>query len=999
LNLQKYLVRALLPSALLCSLHLAAQQYAADISLNGTWQTGLDRHYTADTPVPGLAQDASRPSPGTLWYRRTVQLPAGDWQQATLTLHGARFHPEVFVDGQSLGSAEGGMAPTVFLLNSPAVAPGRTITLEIALRSQKDMDQADASTVPGADLWRNDVSSSLWDDVTLHLSGTQRITQIIPFTDFAHRTLAIHFKADHTSSSSILRAEILDASGTVLAHAETPAHTSNGSVTLSLPTTLQPWSPDHPVLDHLRLTLLDGTHIEDTTTRTWSLKQFESRDKRFYLNGETIEMLGGTVVWHRFLRMPGASEFAWDTDWFDRNITTRLKSYGANTLRWHLGLPPERLLDLCDREGLMVQLEWPFFHYIAASVPSMEQQWIAWLDVAMRHPSVMIVHPWNEVGGPVTDGWKALNAILPNYPPLIVAHRDTVHIHKYWWSLFENLGLYYDSVDQFDKTAMVDEFGGNYLDFNGDPGGYPSTRESFLRFLGRDATGLEQTRAGRLEFHAESNARIAEYWRRIGAPGILPFTILGSLQDGNSWFLGDLKHPQPMPVWDELAAAFSPISLSLDVWDRNYAPGARIRVPLYLFNDTAIPATLNIELRVVDTATGSVLSRQALTRTVAPHQHPHQPAEFTLPQTIGNLRLEAVLLDPPANVTHPVISAWDIRTLTPTLPPALATARVAIDADEPELRAFLQQNHIATVALDDPTANLIVGSSATWKQLTNSSALRESLSAKLHHGVSIVLLDIGPRDLGEGYRKTLGNLEGAPVVYDPYVESADLFDGVHLTFRQLAEPESHIQPAAANHSLWNGLPTPATWIWNGLRGGLIAPAADMEVSGLSQNALLAQWKQHGADTAAISSGKPYFAYSFFGYYAFSATPQDKATQDALRARVRLLAEDAPALKDAINPNGPIEQFDLGKAFTDALHAHAQSLIPLSTCGKNLTRTEIVELSFGAASGKLILSQALTAGRLARGSAEPGFYGIRYDPAAEQFALNMLSEALTESVSF
>jgi beta-galactosidase len=886
------------------------------------------------------------------------------------------------------------MAPTVFLLSSPSVAPGHSITLEIALRSQKDMDQADASTVPGADLWRNDVSSGLWDDVTLHLSGKQRITHITPFTDYPHRTLAIHWNAEHTEASSNLRAEILDNNGTVLAHAEAPAHGSSGILSLSLPSTLQPWSPEHPVLEHLRLTLLDGANIEDTTTQTWSLKQFESRNKRFYLNGEPIEMLGGTVVWHRFLRMPGAAEVAWNTDWFDQNITGRLKSYGANTLRWHLGLPPERLLDLCDREGLMVQLEWPFFHYIAASVPSMEQQWAAWLDVAMRHPSVMIVHPWNEVGGPVTNGWQAINAILPNYPSLVVAHRDTVHIHKYWWSLFENLGLYYDSVDQFDKTTMVDEFGGNYLDFNGDPGGYPSTRESFLRFLGRDATGLEQTRPGRLEFHAESNARIAEYWRRIGAPGILPFCILGSLQDGNSWFLGDLQHPQPMPVWDALAAAFSPISVSLDVWDRNYIPGARIRVPLYLFNDTSSSATLNVELRIVDTATGDILSNQHLTRILAPHEHEHQPAEFTLPQSLGDFRLEAVLLNPPANVTHPVISSWDIRTLAPKLPPALANAHVALAAEEPELRTFLTRNKIATVALDDPSVNLIVGSSATWKTLASSSALKATLSEKLHHGASVVLLDIGPRDLGEGYRKTLGNLEGAPVVHDPYVESADLFDGVHLTFRQLAEPESHIQPAVANRTLWNGLPTPATWIWNGLRGGLIAPAADMEVSGLSQTALLAQWKQHGADTAAMNSGKPYFAYSFFGYYAFSSTPEDKATQDALRARVRLLAEDAPALKDSINPNGPIEQVDLGKAFSDAVHAHAQNLIPLSTCGKNLTRTEIVELSFGLRSGKLILSQALTAGRLTPNSNEPGLYGIRYDPAAEQFTMNMLAEAIS-----
>ena len=104
----------------------------------------------------------------------------------------------------------------------------------------------------------------------------------------------------------------------------------------------------------------------------------------------------------------------------------------------------------------------------------MREQWAAWLDVAMRHPSVVIVHPWNETDGDeLMAGWKAMNAVLASYPQMVVAHRDTLHVHKYWWSLFENLGLYYDSAQQFPQTIMVDEFGGDYLDTNGDPACIP----------------------------------------------------------------------------------------------------------------------------------------------------------------------------------------------------------------------------------------------------------------------------------------------------------------------------------------------------------------------------------------------------------------------------------------------------------------------------------------------------------------------------------------------
>jgi beta-galactosidase len=962
-----------------------------DISLNGTWQTGLERHYSATNPVPGLAQDSAKVSPGTLWYRRTVKLPSGDWQQATLTLNGARFHPSVYINGELVGSSEGGMAPIVFPLPRSAVAPGRTITLEIALLSLKQMSPEDASTVPTADLWRSNVSSGLWDDVSLHFSGSERLTSVIPFTDFAQRILTLHWRTENSVPASSVSVEVISHNGNVLAQAHNTAADPEDSIALSLPSTIQTWSPLHPNLYRLRVTLLQNGRVEDTFQSTWALKSFSTHDRRFFLNGNPIELLGGTVVWQRLLRQPDAADVAWSTDWFQRNVTGRLKSYGANTLRWHLGLPPERLLDLCDREGLMVQLEWPFFHSISASVPSMESQWTAWLTVAMRHPSVVIVHPWNEVGGSVDNGWQAINAILPDFPPLVVAHRDTIHIHKYWWSLFENLGLYYDSASQFDKTVMVDEFGGNYLDWKGDPGAYPSTRESFLRFLGPD-----QTRAERLQFQAESNARVAEYWRRIGAAGILPFCILGGPQDGSSWFLGNIHDPQPMPVWDSLAAAWSPVSLSLDVWDRNYVPGQHISVPLYLFNDTDTPVGLRTEVQLIDLSTGAVVSRTPLARSVAAHSRVELPAALQLPARTGNFRLQAVLLNPPSYDRHPVVSSWDIRALTPTPPKALAAARVALldPEDEPELRTFLRQNGIPSVPLTDPSVNLILGSAATWKSLNTSSSIHSELAQAVKHGVSIVLLDIGPRDLGEGYRaQALGSLDGAPVVRNPYAVTVNLFDGVRLTFSQLAEPESHIQRAPFNRALWAGLPPSATWLWNGLRGGLIAPAADMEVSGLSQAALIAQWQERGADPAGFGAEKSYYAYELAGYYAFSTKGEDTATENALRARVRLLAQDAPALKDVINPDAAIAMTDLAAAWRDALNASAQRLLPLSTCGKNLTRTEIVELVFAPAEGRLILSQALTAGRLVRGSSQPGPYGMRYDPAAEQFTLNMLAQAL------
>src|ERR1700729_1843754 len=157
-----HLQRMLLCIALAMPICCAAQNKdtapahaGATISLDGEWKAGLNRNYTQTLTVPGLAGDPALAAAGTLWYKRTVQLPAGDWQQAELILNGARFAPEVYVNGEKVSTSGGGMAPTVHLLRSKDVAPGHSIELEIALQSLNTLDPQDASVVPQPDRWRS----------------------------------------------------------------------------------------------------------------------------------------------------------------------------------------------------------------------------------------------------------------------------------------------------------------------------------------------------------------------------------------------------------------------------------------------------------------------------------------------------------------------------------------------------------------------------------------------------------------------------------------------------------------------------------------------------------------------------------------------------------------------------------------------------------------------------------------------------------------------------
>ncbi|HEX2948692.1 MAG TPA: glycoside hydrolase, partial [Armatimonadota bacterium] len=401
--------------------------YTSELSLNGLWETGIDRDYSTRVSVPGLAGDPAQVTPGTVWYRRTVVLPEGEWTRATLTLYGARFCPRIYVNGDLVSSSEGGMTWTHHRFAHPAVQPGETVTLEIALADLDATDPGDASRIPAADRWRSNISSSLWDAVTLRCHGDNCLTRVIPSYDLASDTLTVHWETTGDDDNYIATVEILAIDGSILAANSAPSNADQTKIPLHGACEL--WSPETPHLYRLRVTLMAGARVLDMDEFSWAPRDFRIDGKKFRLNGLPVTFRAGSFVWHRFVRDREGREIAWDTAWIEENIVRRLKAHGANGLRFHLGMPPEALLDLCDKYGLLVQAEWSFFHGMPGAKVSLLRQWRNWFDLIMRHPSIVIIHPWNETEGEELDtAFAALTEIVSDYPPLVIAHRDTLHI-------------------------------------------------------------------------------------------------------------------------------------------------------------------------------------------------------------------------------------------------------------------------------------------------------------------------------------------------------------------------------------------------------------------------------------------------------------------------------------------------------------------------------------------------------------------------------------------
>lgn len=964
---------------------------SSQLSLNGVWEMGYDRHYTDTVKVPGPAFDLSKMVDSTLWYRKKITMPEGNWNKAYLKLNGARFNPTVYVEGKLVSEQEGGMAPTFHELLSEQVKPGDTVLLEIELQPLTRVPKTNASYIPEADHWRSSVAAYLWDDVFLHWYKDAKIVKVVPFTDFNNDKLNLKCQIEKPGESEkILTVNLLDKDNHIVVSNETTTVSSEIFIPLDFMGKVKSWSPESPALYKLQVILKDNDgSVCDRQLLNYAKKLFIVQDKKFYLNGNPYNVRAGTVVWHRFVRDPEGRALGWNTDWFLKNVIMPLKDRGANTIRISLGNPPERLLQLCDEYGLLVQYEWIFFHGLPAEQASLEIQWGHWLDMAVRHPSVSVVHPYNETAdSELKTAWNVLNKLIPQYPEFVLEDRDVIHVHKYWWSLFENLGLYYDSFDQFPKAIMVDEFGGNYLDGNYEPGGYPMLRQCFVRFMGKNNTAAE-----RKKLQTQANSRVAEYWRRIGAAGFSPFCILGSWEDGNHWYEGPLKDGKLKPVWDALTVAYSPATVSLDIWDRNFSPGDIISLPVHLINDE--PDKRELYFTVSLKKANELISQKEFKETVDRLESRVNNVEIILPNQPGNYTLEAELLNPPEQIKHPVVSAWDIRIIQIEVPESVAKASVFIPEEEKELLQFAAQYRLKTNSNMD-SVKVIMAGSHFWKKISSGDeSFKKALEEKIDQGISVVLLDCNEKYLGANYpqgRITLNFLQSQPRLEEVYSHTFPLFKGVLVTMKRTAEGESHIHCPEGDSSLWQNLHKDSNLLWNGYRGGLVAPSEEISLSGLKQQAYLAKWKARNADENKIRKG-PYYAYELQGFFKFSSFPEDETVLKQIRRELNFLVEDAPALAGAFNPKASIISYDLHAGYQASRKGQATSLTPLAIAGKDLVRVPVSEIQFEEGQGKLILSQLLTEGRLAGENKRTKPWGVINDPGARQVVLNMLATAI------
>jgi len=349
---------------------------------------------------------------GVAWYRRTFDAP-NEWEDSAVRLEfEAVFHTaKVWVNGQLAGE-HSRKGYTAFLLDiTHLLRPGSPNT--VAVRVDNAFDEHMVPRGHSSD-WAHD--GGIYRPVQLLITPKTFVARVdveaVP--DLASGDAKIAITADLRNTSlkdwtGRVAFQIIDeeTGSAVTTSADIPRLTiKGGAVQTSTFATTVPkaklWHFDHPNLYRLIFSIA-GTQGTHRLTQTFGVRKLEVKGRAFYLNGEQVRLMGVE-------RMAGSNpEFgmAEPSQWITHDHDD-MKHLNCVFTRVHWP-QDKRVLDYCDRHGILMQSEIPAWGYDTfagmAAEPNTDilqnalEQLREMIARDRNHPSIVAWGLCNEIGG------------------------------------------------------------------------------------------------------------------------------------------------------------------------------------------------------------------------------------------------------------------------------------------------------------------------------------------------------------------------------------------------------------------------------------------------------------------------------------------------------------------------------------------------------------------------------------------------------------------------
>jgi hypothetical protein len=340
------------------------------VSLDGVWEFfhvdegGLRpvRVRQINVPAPWQAQfDDLRTRAGSGIYAKRFDV-AGDWLQSdkrVLVCFGAVFHiTRAWVNDLPVGAHEGGFLPFRFDITDQLRIGTNVLSVRVDHPTDDPDDYPDTplAEIPfGKQSWYGPLSG-IWQEVWLEQRVREHISRVRIAPDLISGRVRMDvFFAAPLRHKCDLEVTIKAPSGQTAATLVQPAGAArvDYAVELVVPD-VKPWSPSSPNLYRASLRLRRSSAPIDAVEETFGFRSIETRNGRFYLNGELLFLRG-----------------ALDQDYYPDTICTvpsaefledqfrKAKELGLNCVRCHIKAADPRYYEAADRLGLLVWTELP----------------------------------------------------------------------------------------------------------------------------------------------------------------------------------------------------------------------------------------------------------------------------------------------------------------------------------------------------------------------------------------------------------------------------------------------------------------------------------------------------------------------------------------------------------------------------------------------------------------------------------------------------------------
>ena len=403
-------------------------QRADWVNLNGLWQYAvlpktIDDNipssfqgnilvpFAIESALSGVGKTVGKDS--ILWYQRSITVPSKRKNKKILLHFGAvDWRSDIYINGNKVSTHEGGYDPfTVDITNSLKKGSKQQLAVRVWDPTDVGPQPHGKQVVNPRGIWYTSVTG-IWQTVWLETVPQTYIAFTKQTPDLDNKSLTVK-----TSVQNLQAGDQVNVSAWKGNEKIAEKNNADTSVTLAIPNP-EVWSPSHPFLYDLRLTVMRKGKVVDEVKSYFAMRKISIAPDK---NGIQKMMLNDA-----FLFEFGPLDQGWwpdglytaPTDGALKFDIEKTKEMGFNMIRKHIKVEPARWYYYCDKLGMLVWQDMPSGdlgnHWEPRPgvlgratdrerTPESEgyyrKEWNAIIDALYNFPSIIVWTPFNEAWG------------------------------------------------------------------------------------------------------------------------------------------------------------------------------------------------------------------------------------------------------------------------------------------------------------------------------------------------------------------------------------------------------------------------------------------------------------------------------------------------------------------------------------------------------------------------------------------------------------------------